>query len=55
MTDIIDFKKWKAQHADVSDLKVNSKIVKALASAGIYTVAELTDFTSDQLLEVPGI
>ena len=55
MTDIIDFKKWNAQHADVSDLKVNSKIVKALASAGIYTVAELTDFTSDQLLEVPGI
>ena len=28
MTDIIDFKRWKDQHTDVSDLKINSKIVK---------------------------
>lgn len=52
---ILDFKKFKPQYADVCDLKINSKIVKALTSAGINTVAELTDFTSDQLLEIPGI
>lgn len=55
MTDIIDFKRWKTQHCNVSDLKVNSKIVKALSDAGINTVEELTEFTSDQLMEIPAI
>lgn len=51
MTDIIDFKRWKDQHTDVSDLKINSKIVKALVSAGVDTVGKLTDYTPEQLLD----
>lgn len=47
MTDIIDFKRWKGQHTDVSDLKINSKIVKALVSAGVDTVGKLTDYTPE--------
>ncbi|MBE5773777.1 MAG: helix-hairpin-helix domain-containing protein [Clostridiales bacterium] len=55
MTDIIDFKRRKDQHTDVSDLKINSKIVKALVSAGVDTVGKLTDYTPEQLLDIPGI